>query len=139
SYEHFWSDSSLAQETERSIYATKSTYILLALHKQQSNPLAFAERKIVVKNCEGLNAEEANQHLQELTNHDVVEAHHENSNLVRLRVPLFTLWLQGEGALELRRSEAAKGRLSTVAHLLNELSPEEVLAVTEGLSYRGEK
>jgi len=66
SYEHFWSDSSLAQETERSIYATKSTYIILALHKQQSNPLAFAERKIVVKNCEGLNVEEANQHLQEL-------------------------------------------------------------------------
>lgn len=140
SYDHFWSDSPRAQEEQRSIYATKSIKIILALYKQQPNPLAYAKRQAVVRNCEGLDEEEANQHLKELINNGVVvETQRENNNFIRLRVPLFTRWLQEGGALELRRSEAAKEGLTIVAQQSDELSLEALLAVAEGLSYRKEK
>jgi hypothetical protein len=137
SYEHFWSDSPLASDDARLAYETRSTYLLLTLSKRQPNPLAYANRREVVTNSALIDKEEAELHLQELINYNVVERHQQNSELVRICVPMLTLWLKGGGAAELEQDESMKQkrRAGLIRH--EELAASEVIAVIEGLSYRG--
>ncbi len=133
SYQHFWSDSPLAQEEERGLYETKSSYIVLAISKHQSEPLAFVPHRLVTADVEGLTAVEAERHLGELIARNVLERSPEDPELVRFRVPLFALWLKSGGRAEVRQAQVARGRLG----VLDELSHGELLEAARGLSYRG--
>ena len=137
SYEHFWSDSPLASEDARHAYETRSSYLLLTLSKRQPNPLGYANRREIVDMSAMLDKEEAGLHLQDLINYNVVEAHPQNTELVRIRVPLFTLWLTSSGATELEQDELMKQKRRAGLTRQEELAASEVVAVTEGLSYRG--
>lgn len=137
SYEHFWSDSPRKDDTDRLIYQSRTSHILLALSKCQSQPLSYSDRHEVIEHCKMLDKEVANLHLQELINNNIVETHIQNSNLVRIRVPLFTLWLNQKGATELERDELLKQKQRVGITRNEELTAAEVIAVTQGLSYRG--
>jgi hypothetical protein len=137
SYEHFWSYSPLASDDARRSYESRSAYLLLALCKRQPHTLAFANRRDVIAHCQMLDKEEAGLHLQELINDNVVETHPQNSELVRIRVPLFTHWLINRGATELECNELIKEKMRVGIGLQKELTASEVVAVTKGLAYRG--
>lgn len=137
SYQHFWSDSPLSADEQRDIYATKSSYVLMSLIKQQPNPLTFTDRQRVITSCEGLNVSEAEQHLQELINRNVIGIHRDHISLIRIRVPLFSLWLKNRGAVELYQLQQSKGRLSQGRTRKDEVSAQEVYEVSQGLAYRG--
>lgn len=136
-YEHFWSDSPLTKESTRQPYQSRSSYLLLALSKCQPQPQAFADRQTVVSQCSIADKEEANLHLQELINTNVVEAHPQNNDLIRIRVPLFTRWLIQGGATELERDEILKQKHRIGLVTREELAASEVVAAAEGLSYQG--
>jgi len=137
SYQHFWSDSPLSADEQRDIYATKSSYVLMSLIKHQPSPLTFTERQRVVASCDGLNTNEAEQHLQELINRNVIANHRDHTSLIRVRVPLFCLWLKNRGAAELYQLQQSKGRLNSARSKKDEISAHEAYEVSQGLSYRG--
>ena len=132
SYQHFWSDSPLAEEEDRDLFETKSSFIVLAISKHQSSPLSFVSRKAIITDCEGLSQSDADRHLQELIKRNVLEVDLQNHELVRFRVPLFALWLKLRGRTEVREAQVIRGRLGT----LEELGSEELVTAARELSYR---
>lgn len=137
-YEHFWSDSALADERSRYNYEKISRQILLALSQLQPDPVTYANRYDVINQCETSNKNEAKIHLQDLISSSVVETDKENADLVRIRVPLFTFWLQEGGANELRQDEITRQSQEAAINWQEELSAAEVTAASQALSYQGE-
>jgi hypothetical protein len=137
SYEHFWSDLPLTNESTRHNYQSQSSYLLLALSKCQPNPLAFADRRDVIHSCLIPDKEVAGLHLQALINNNVIEPHVQRNDLVRIRVPLFTLWLTNGGATELERDEQMKQKLQIGLTMRDELKASEVVAAADQLFYQG--
>jgi AAA+ ATPase superfamily predicted ATPase len=130
SYQHFWSDSPSVKDSERDLYETKSSRVILSLSKHQPDPMGFARRQTIIQNCEGLRFDEAEKHLQKLIQRKIVETSLEDDELVRIRVPMFTLWLKRQGRDETRKAQE-KG--------VREVTSAEVVAVADGLSYRGKE
>lgn len=137
SFEHFWADSPLESELDRQMYSIRSAYLILSLSRTQSSPLEYAPRQKVLKNAEGLTTEEADVHMHDLISRNIVAEHPDVPDLIRLRVPLFALWLKHRGAVELRQSHVLSGRMGTAVTRRHELSTDEINEAVRGLSYRG--
>jgi hypothetical protein len=135
-FKHFWSDSPSVPEDERAWNEGRSAAVLLSLATLQQDPFSFASRQAVARSVDGLSSLEAESQLALLESRRVVAAHQQNNDLVRLRVPLFTAWVQGPGAVELR--ETARDLLG--ARSANSpLTHDEVLTCGGMLVYRGQQ
>ena len=138
SYKHFWSDSPLPDYEARKDYETKSSYLLLTLSRLQTDPLTYANRNDVLANCKVFGREEAKLHFEELINYSILEIDPFHTELVRIRVPLFTSWLQHGGATELERDEMDKRRRKAGITQRQELPSSEVIVFKDKIFYRAE-
>lgn len=133
SYQHFWSDSALTADSERRHAEERSASVVWSLAEAQPSPAAFARRTDVIGHAPDLAQRDADAQLELLISRQVVETHRQDTSLIRLRIPVFALWLQSHGIGDLR----AQSRDAAHSPRTPELAPEEVSELAADLMYRG--
>lgn len=133
SFQHFWSDSPVADDEERQMYEAKTIDVLRAFAKHQQTSADWVDRDRVAEACSKFNSTEAGDHIRELVARDVLSLSHDGRE-IRVRIPLFAQWLSRRGMAELAddASELDERARSTV-----EVSSAEIAEAAAPLSYRG--
>ena len=136
-YQHFWSDSPRTKDEERGLEETKASLAVLALSRLQPDPMQYVERDLAARNTRGLSHSEAAEEIETLVDRGVVEVSHDDSHLIRFRVPMFTAWLKRHGGSEMRQERALVAHAGRIGPR-QELGSDEVRAAIDGLQYQAD-
>jgi hypothetical protein len=139
SYDHFWTDGIRDIGPEKDRIAYNNAMTLIAISKSKSNALGYVDIRDVFQQPEvrHLETAELEYRLNELADRKVIERSPKYSNQFRIKVKVFTKWLQSGGAHQIRQSF---GQYEYTIRPMKDyaLFPEEIVQVSNGLEYRGE-
>jgi len=135
SYQHFWSDSGRLSDEERALARDKALDVLLAVGQAQSGrAFDFVGADALRSYAASLDDDELDAEVAELVARRVLEIHPEETSLLRIRVPMFSRWLNVRGTAELREGLVVARRRRAADDVI---APEEVLEAAGRLEYAG--
>lgn len=139
SYSHFWTDGIRDIGAERDRIAYNNAMALVAISKAEACVGGYVDIRSIYQQPEVLHLETAElaYRLNELADRKVIERDPSSPDHFKIKVNLFSRWLQAGGAHQIRQSF---GQVEYTIRPMKDYAifPEEITQVAEGLQYRGE-
>ena len=136
-FQHFWNDGvfDLPPERERFQYMNAMILIELASLAEPAEPGNLVNRKALVESSglKKLDPSEIEFRLNHLITRKVIEA---NGDLVKLRIPLFSMWLKGGGQAAVRTSFGERDTQVFFRPTASGVLERDILSAAEDLYYQ---